>query len=157
LPVEIVMETCLNNLEVSRYHDGELAPERRGEVERHLADCAACSAELAALQGMSRALASAGRAEMSGAFLVRVRQAMSATVSTAREREMRSVLRLAEGLTAMAAMILVVAVVGLKRAGAVEPHPAAWEQAATTLQVDLTQQRQDPTQLAYWSGGEVLP
>src|SRR5687767_6265891 len=151
------MQTCPHNLEVSRFHDGELAPERRGEVERHLGECAACAAELAAMQGMSRALASAGRAEMSGAFLVRMRQAMSATVSTGREREMRSVLRLAEGLTAMAAAILVVAVVGLKRAGAIEPRPAAWEQAATTLQVDAPQPRQDPTQLAYWSGGEVLP
>lgn len=147
------MQTCPHNLEVSQFHDGELSPERRGEVERHLGECAACAAELAALRGMSRALASAARAEMSGAFLVRMRKAMSA----AREREMRSVLRLAEALTAMAAMILVVAVVGLKRAGAIEPRPAAWEQAATTLQVDSTQQRQDPTQLAYWSGGDVVP
>lgn len=147
-----MIESCPNILEVNRYHDGEVAAERRGAVEGHLAECAACAAELQALRGMSRAFASSGRAEMSGSFLVRMRQ----TLSLGREREMRSVLRLAEMLTAMAAAILVVAVVGLKRAGAVEPRPAAWEQAATTLQVDAP--RQDPTQLAYWSGGgDALP
>lgn len=42
-----------------RYHDGELSEEAARRVELHLAGCAACRAELAALREMSRLLAGA--------------------------------------------------------------------------------------------------
>ena len=45
------------NLHVSEllaaYHDGELTPNRRHQVENHLQDCSTCRAELAALEELS--------------------------------------------------------------------------------------------------------
>jgi anti-sigma factor RsiW len=43
---------------LAAYHDGELTSHRRHQVENHLQDCAACRAELDALEGLSSFLKS---------------------------------------------------------------------------------------------------
>jgi anti-sigma factor RsiW len=46
------------------YHDGELSPSRRQQVEKHLQECPSCAAELQQLQGLSSLL----RADPAPAF-----------------------------------------------------------------------------------------
>jgi hypothetical protein len=51
--------------ELSAYVDGELAPEERGLVDRHLEGCAACRAEVELLRLVMRSLRQAPRPEPS--------------------------------------------------------------------------------------------
>lgn len=39
---------------LTEYHDGELSPEKRGEVERHLQSCRECGGELGRLRRLAR-------------------------------------------------------------------------------------------------------
>ena len=51
------MVDCENPVRLDAYHDGELSPAERSDVEAHLRDCPSCAAELAAMQGISGAFA----------------------------------------------------------------------------------------------------
>ena len=51
--------TCLSELTCAVYADGELSPEETRDAERHLAECPRCRAQVAALRGENRILASA--------------------------------------------------------------------------------------------------
>jgi len=49
------MECGTNSERISALLDGELAPEEEAELRAHVAGCAACSAEVASLEGVKRA------------------------------------------------------------------------------------------------------
>jgi hypothetical protein len=47
---------------LSAYHDGELDPRERAQVEKHVKECPACARDLQNVQGVSNLIRSAGRA-----------------------------------------------------------------------------------------------
>ena len=57
------MVDCKNRVRLDAYHDGELSPAERSDVEAHLRDCQSCAAELAAMRRMSDAFADAAPRE----------------------------------------------------------------------------------------------
>jgi anti-sigma factor RsiW len=114
------------------YHDGELSAAQADALQAHLVDCAACRAELASLQHLSRLLAAAPLVEPS-------QMAMQRWLQAARGAQERAIRRLAGWLTAAAAAIVLVATV---------TRPVSPPPTLPTAGVDL---------LALDGSGEALP
>jgi anti-sigma factor RsiW len=139
------MDSCERTRQLNAYHDGELSPEDSRLLEAHLAQCAACARELQRLRGISRFLAGAS---MPG-VPVEVVERLHENVAVVRER---SVVRMAEMLTAAAAVVLVACGgwvwhdLGESTSHAATASP--WEQAAVTLRVETS--ASEPQQLAQW-------
>ena len=137
------MSSCSHNDRISAYHDGELPAAAARELEAHMASCPACTAELAELRELSRrfgALATA-RPVMSDDAIGRVHAEVD---EIGRER---SVLRFAEVLTALAAVLLIATSLGLltwspsshannATANAAATSAAEWETLAVSLPGD---------------------
>jgi anti-sigma factor RsiW len=94
------MIDCEYRIRLDAYHDGELSPAGRSDVEAHLRDCPSCAAELAAIRGMSAAFADAAPRGPSHEQLVELAESVRAEPS-----EARMLLRLFRG-TAIAASVL---------------------------------------------------
>ena len=92
------------NLRLDAYHDGELSPGERADVEAHFLDCPACAAELAAIRGMSAAFADAAPRESSNEQLRRLARGVHAESPDA-----RMLLRLFRRAAVAAAVLLVCA------------------------------------------------
>jgi anti-sigma factor RsiW len=96
------MASCENGRQLSAYHDGELPAADAADLERHLARCDTCAAELMKLRAMSRLLSAA----------IEVRQvppeAMARWRRSVRPGRDRVILRMTEMLSAAAAAILLV-------------------------------------------------
>ena len=120
------MSQCEQSDRLSAYHDGELDAPSRAAMDRHLASCASCAAELGRLRRLSGLLRAAAPAELSAGAMRRLhRSAELASSSTLR--------RWAEALTAVAAAILITFSVWLWRlppAGATSGPMPTWETAA---------------------------
>ena len=95
------MVDCEGQIRLDAYHDGELSPAERADVEAHLRDCPACAAELAAIRGMSAAFADAPLREPSHGQLLRLAESVRAEPS-----EARMLLRLFRGTAVAAAVLL---------------------------------------------------
>lgn len=95
---------CDHISEIHAYHDGELAADRIEGLERHLATCGSCRAELAELRELSARVSSAALAAPSAIAVQRL-------VRSGRVTQERSIRRLAGCLTAAAAAIVMVATV----------------------------------------------
>jgi anti-sigma factor RsiW len=95
------MVDCDKPVRLDAYHDGELSPAERAEVEAHLRECPACAAELAAIRAMSGAFADAAPPEPSREQLMQVARAVRAEPSDA-----RLLLRLFRGAAVAAAVLL---------------------------------------------------
>jgi anti-sigma factor RsiW len=98
--------SCEFSQEVHAWHDGELSEARRQGMGEHLATCAACQRELQELEALSRKLGSFQRRSMPADVTLRLHK------SVERLGE-RSVLRIAEALTAAAAIILAIGLAAL--------------------------------------------
>lgn len=96
--------SCDHTNEIHAYHDGELAAERVEALERHLATCGSCRAELVELRELSVRVSSAALVAPSAI-------AMQRLVRSGRVTQERSIRRLAGWLTAAAAAIVMVATV----------------------------------------------
>jgi anti-sigma factor RsiW len=94
--------TCDNLPRVSAYHDGELSGASAAEVERHLATCDACAAELDGYRAMSRTFESAELPKLSNSARRRLRRALEDERAAGR-------LRIVRALTAVAASVFLVA------------------------------------------------
>jgi anti-sigma factor RsiW len=94
--------TCDNLPRVSAYHDGELPEAAAAEVERHMATCDACAAELASYRAMSRSLESVELPKLSSSARRRLRRALDQERAAGR-------LRIVRALTAVAASLFFVA------------------------------------------------
>ena len=126
--------SCDQRQHVQAYYDGEINPADRAAFETHLGTCAACSAELDDLRRLSMHLAGASIPALSQSALARFHGAADVA-------EERGVLRLAEWLTAAAAAVLLVGVMGLFRHDNTHASaPDTWEQAAIAYPTD-----HDPT------------
>ncbi len=91
--------SCPHEREVELWHDGELSSQQREWFAPHLSGCETCQRELRELESLSRFLRPAPRRSMPAEALARVH-------STIQQLGERSVLRIAEWLTAAAAIIL---------------------------------------------------
>src|SRR5258706_682862 len=125
---------CDRTQHVQSYYDGEMNSADRSVFESHLSSCAVCSAELDDLRRLSTHLAGASIPSVSKTALARFHGA-------AEVAEDRGVLRLAEWLTAAAAAVLLIGVMGLFRQDTTHASaPDTWEQAAIAYPTD-----HDPT------------
>ena len=95
------MVDCESRVRLDAYHDGELCPAARADVEAHLRDCPSCAAELAAMRRMSGAFADAAPMEPSHEQLLRLARGVRAEASDA-----RMLLRLFRGTAVAAAVLL---------------------------------------------------
>lgn len=122
------------------YHDGELSPEARQRVERHLAECEVCRDELESIQRLSRSFTELPRPALSPKALKQTHVRLADAVA---ERD-APVLRLALTFTTLAASLVILASVWLapkepdrNASIVVAAAPAAdWERLALTLQPD---------------------
>src|SRR5690349_25121378 len=95
------MVDCGNRVRLDAYHDGELSPAERSDVEAHLRDCPACAADLAAMRRMSGAFADAAPREPSHEQLLRLARSVRAEPAGG-----RMLLRLFRGTAVAAAVLL---------------------------------------------------
>lgn len=98
------MPECPSNSILQAYHDGQTSAERTREAERHVATCAACAAELARLRDLSALFHGARPEPIRPGELARLHEALD----EAADGQDRRVLRLAVGLSAVAASILII-------------------------------------------------
>src|ERR1043165_267238 len=102
-----VMGNCENQVRLDAYHDGELSPAERSEVEAHLRECPSCAAELAAIRRGSGAFADAIPWEPSHERLLQLARSVRAEWS-----EARMLLRLFRGAAVAAAVLLACTLAG---------------------------------------------
>jgi anti-sigma factor RsiW len=100
------MPDCEFTALVQAYHDGQLIAGRMREAEQHMSTCDACASELASLRDLSLALGAATPGPIRPDELARLHEAVSRIA--VEEGDDRRVLRLAVGLSAVAASILIV-------------------------------------------------
>jgi anti-sigma factor RsiW len=101
------MVDCEDRVRLDAYHDGELSPAERSDVEAHLRDCPSCAAELAAIRRMSGAFAEGTPPEPSHEQLSQLARSVRAERSNA-----RMLLRLFRGTAVAAAVLLGCALAG---------------------------------------------
>lgn len=101
------MVDCGNPVRLDAYHDGELSPAERSDVEAHLRDCPSCAAELAAIRRMSGAFADYAPREPSHEQLLQLARGVRAEPSDA-----RMLLRLLRATAVAAAVLLACALAG---------------------------------------------
>src|SRR6478752_3355474 len=94
------MIKCENRVRLDAYHDGELSPAERADVEAHLRICPSCAAELAAMRRVSGVFANTPAREPSHEQLLQLAESVSVEWSDA-----RILLRLFR-VTAVAAAVL---------------------------------------------------
>lgn len=101
------MVDCQNRVRLDAYHDGELFPAERSDVEAHLRNCPSCAAELAAIRRMSGAFAGTAPKEPSHEQLLQLARGVCTEQSDA-----RMLLRLFRATAVAAAVLLVCALAG---------------------------------------------
>src|SRR3954469_7412735 len=101
------MVDCENRVRLDAYHDGELSPAERADVEAHLRDCASCAAELVAIRGMSGAFADTVPREPSHEQLLQLAASVRAEPYDA-----RLLLKLFRGTAIAAALLLACVLAG---------------------------------------------
>ena len=155
------MVDCEDRIRLDAYHDGELSPAERSDVEAHLRDCPSCAAELAAIRRMSGAFADTTPREPSHEQLLELAASVRAGPS-----EARMLLRLFRGTAVAAAVLLACALAGAAylsqrtKAAAHEAmvldHVAIWSQAAfATGPVSDERQSEQQVRLAQWIADDL--
>lgn len=96
------MVDSAHQLRLGAYHDGELSPAERSDVEAHLRDCPSCAAELAAIRRTSGAFADTAPREPSHEQLLQLARSIRAEPPS----DARMLLRLFRGAAVAAAVLL---------------------------------------------------
>src|SRR4051812_23149360 len=158
------MVDCENRVRLDAYHDGELSPAERSDVEAHLRDCPSCAAELAAMRTTSAAFADSAPREPSHEQLLQLAASVRAEPSAA---DARMLLRLFRGSAVAAAVLLACALAGAvylsqrTKAAAHEAmvldHVATWSQSVgfATDPVSDGRQSEQQVQLAQWIADDL--
>lgn len=130
------MADCKQKEWLAPYHDGELPPERRRELEEHLAGCPHCARELERLQGLSGLLATAQAPAVPEGMVSRLHEALDG----AREY---GIIRLCRAVSLAAAALLIVCgswlLSGAPNGSAPAGPLANWELVAVALDAELAQ------------------
>jgi anti-sigma factor RsiW len=147
------MVDCENRVRLDAYHDGELPPAERSNVEAHLRECPSCAAELANIRRTSVAFADLAPREPSHEQLVRLARSVRAEPYDA-----RMLLRLFRGTAVAAAVLLASALAGAAylsqraRAAAHEAmvldHVPNWSQPPAIATDPVSDERQFEQQVA---------
>lgn len=147
------MVDCEHQVRLNAYHDGELSPVERSDVEAHLRDCPSCAAELEAMRRMSGAFADTTPRAPSHEQLLQLARSVRAEPYDA-----RMLLRLFRGAAVAAAMLLACAIAGgvylsqRTRAAAHEAmvldHVATWSQPPAFATDPVSDQLQSERQVA---------
>jgi anti-sigma factor RsiW len=134
--VAVMLQCDFQHL-LNAYHDGELDERARREVEAHARTCEGCAAQLAAMRDLSGLIRVGARAR--GAVdaprpeeLARMHAAISRAAREARDRPL---LRIAGGLSAVAASVLIISGVWLIELRGQGPVGGSGPKAAQTAQV----------------------
>ena len=98
--------SCDQSDKIHAFHDGELPPERRADVEAHLRLCAACAQLLVELRALSRMVMAAPLPDIAGPNIGRLYGAWHVS-------RQRGLLRISSWLSAAAAAVLFGALVFL--------------------------------------------
>ena len=118
---------------LSAYSDGELKdPARRQELERHLAACPDCRAELEELRAISKMMGSLPRAELPAGFRQRLENRRRAQAEPARTTFLPVPMR-ALAFAASSLIVMVVAYEGLREKPAMVPSTALLSGSASGL------------------------
>ncbi len=144
------MLDCDRQADVHRCHDGELEPDRRAELEAHLARCAACRGLLRELGGLSAILARAMPTPVPPEAMDRLREAIL-------NRQERRALGVATWLTAAAAAVLLAAVL-TRPAPTDRPWtgPARWETLAAAVRPEaIDDEEADLLATAQWMASDL--
>jgi anti-sigma factor RsiW len=156
------MVDCENRVRLDAYHDGELSPAERSDVEAHLRDCPSCAAELAVIRRMSGAFADTTPREPSHEELLQLARSVRAEPSDA-----RMLLRLFRGTAVAAAVLLACSLAGAAylsqrtKAAAHEAmvldHVAIWSRAAAFATGPVSDGRRTEEQvlLAQWIADDL--
>jgi anti-sigma factor RsiW len=128
----IVMNRCPTSDELSAYYDGRLDG-RRESIAGHIAECAACSLEIARLGALSGLLAAMARPQLSQI----VRHRLHDKIDLAMER---GLIRFGWSLSGIAASVLIVGSAWLMHVGSTVRQTAEaappWLGVATTTDTD---------------------
>jgi anti-sigma factor RsiW len=156
------MVDCENRVRLDAYHDGELSPAERSDVEAHLRDCPSCADELAAIGRMSGAFADTAPREPSHEQLLQLARSVRAEPSDA-----RMLLRLFRGTAVAAAVLLACALAGAvylsqrTKAAAHEAmvldHVTSWSRSAAFATDPVSDGRRSEEQvlLAQWIADDL--
>ena len=127
---------CERNRQLSANYDGELHPEESASLEAHLTDCPACRAELEHLRIISRLVARAGESDVPQGLTMRLHERIDAAGDVV-------VVRLAERLMAVAAVILLASGVWLWQAQETEASVSTqgWENTALAQSLPTPQEQ----------------
>src|SRR3954464_7322427 len=101
------MVDCEFRVRLDAYHDGELSPAERSDLQAHLQGCPSCAAELAAIRTISGAFAGATPQEPSHEQLLQLAASVRAEPYDA-----RMLLRLFRATAIAAAVVLACALAG---------------------------------------------
>jgi anti-sigma factor RsiW len=141
------MDECPHTHRIGAYVDGEVPPDERERLDRHVAACPACARELERLRALRRFLAVAEAGEVPPDVLSR----LHCTVS---ELPARGLVRLATRLTLAAAAVLAISVGWLLHAQSARPsapgRQPVWAKAAVTLSFNGEAETSREAQLARW-------
>lgn len=117
------MNECEQASRLNAYHDGEMSPAGVAAMEQHLRQCPRCAAELERFRKLTGMIGSLPPPALPTSSLRRLHQAVDLQLA-ARLR------RMAEVLAAVAAVVLVVCLIGLTRRTPAQGSPGAmpvWE------------------------------
>jgi anti-sigma factor RsiW len=120
------MADCPFQKSLMAFNDGELDEQRRAELDAHLPQCPACSAELAQLRALS-SLVATGLASQSGLSQI-ARHRIHARLDSAMDE---GVIRAARIISAVAACVLAGSCVWLMRSRELSAAPPPWVEVAS--------------------------
>ncbi|MGA2265481.1 MAG: zf-HC2 domain-containing protein [Phycisphaerae bacterium] len=124
------MRECEQISRVSAYHDGEMPPAERAEFRQHLSQCVSCAAELERLERLTALLSSLPPPATPPWMLDRLYRAVDL-------RPVHVLRRMAEALSAVAAVILIACLAGLAMRSSSQASAGAmpvWESRALNQQ-----------------------
>ena len=152
------MVDCENQLRLNAYHDGELSPAERSDVEAHLRHCPSCAAELAAMRSVSGAFADTPPREPSYEQLLTIARSVRAESSDA-----RMLLKLFRGAAVAAAVLIASSLAGAaylskkSKAAAHETmvldHVAVWSRSAARATDPVNDEQQ--VAMARWIADDL--
>jgi anti-sigma factor RsiW len=140
---------CDKITQMHRLHDGEISPAGRPALEAHAASCSECRRLLADLRGITRLISEAPSNPMPHGMIDRVATCVPRS-------EDRAIMRIASGLTAAAAAILLAVVLTWPADGTDgSGQPAIWQSLAVTPSVENYGSDTEMLVLAQWMADDL--
>lgn len=136
------------DIPIDAYHDGELSPSQREQVQQHLAHCPRCAAQLEALRGLSAALESAQAPKLSQIAAERLRRGVEELMRR-RRLEQQQQMRMAWRWGAAAACVALVGSLWMSRMSRPAEAAPPWVGMAAAMDSDSAA-RQADSPAAQW-------